>query len=178
METLNPQQLAEEGQAAYNKKEFLSAAKLFQAAAEGFKASGDELKAAELANDCSVAYLKSGEPSQAFEAAQGTEHVFAAAGNLKQQAIAFGNQAAALQELKRVSEALVAYQSAAELLLEAGETELRVYEMQAISSIQLRNHQYLEAYATLRAGIVGVKKPDFKQRVLKLLVQIPYRLIK
>ncbi len=178
METLNPQQLAEEGQAAYRNKEFLSAAKLYQAAAEGFKASGDEIKAAELANDCSVAYLKGGEAAQALGASQGTEQVFAAIGNLKQQAIAIGNQAAALQDLKKWVEALTAYQKSAELLLAAGETELRAYVMQAISSIQLRNHQYLEAYATLRAGVMGVKKPDLKQRVLKLLVQIPYKLIK
>ncbi len=178
METLSPQQLADEGQAAYRNNQFLSAAKFYQAAAEGFKASGDEINAAEMANDCSVAYLKGGEAAHALEAAQGTEETFAAAGNIKQQAIAIGNQAAALKDLKRVDDALGAYQKSAELLKQAGETELRAYVMQSISSLQLRQRKYLEAYATMRAGIEGVKKPNLRQRVLKLLIQIPYKLIR
>ncbi len=178
METFIPQQLAEQGQAAYRNVEYLSAAKLYRAAAEGFKASGDEINAAEMANNCSVAYLRGGEAADALAASRGTELVFAAIGDLKRQAMAIGNQAAALEKLKRLDEALQAYQRSAELLAEAGEDELRSYVMQAISTLQLRNRHVLEAYASLRAGIMGVKKPSLKQRLLRSLIQIPYRLIK
>ncbi len=178
METFTPQQLAEQGQAAYRNVEFLSAAKFYRAAAEGFKASGDEINAAEMANNCSVACLKGGEEADALAVSRGTELVFAAIGDLKRQAMAIGNQAAALAKLKRLDEALLAYQRSAELLAEAGEDELRSYVMQAISTLQLRNRQVLEAYASLRAGIMGVKKPSIKQRLLRSLIQLPYRLIK
>lgn len=178
METLNPQQLADEGRAEYLKNEYLSAARLYQAAAEGFLASGDELHAAEMANNCSVAYLKGENAQAALEAAKGTENVFASKGDTKRQAMALGNQAAALDNLKRVDEALATYEKSAALLKEAGEFELRAHVLQAISSLQLRKRQYLEAYATLRAGIMGLKKPNFKQRLLKSLIQIPYNFLK
>jgi tetratricopeptide (TPR) repeat protein len=178
METLTPRQLAEEGRAEYQNKAYLSAAKLYQAAAEGFKASGDEIMVAEMANNSSVAYLKGGEAAKAFEMVDGTEKVFEAKGNVRLQAIAIGNQAAALEKLKRLDEARQAYEKSAELLNEAGEFELRAYAMQAISLLQLRKRRYLEAYATLRAGIMAVKEPNLKQRLLKSLIQIPYHFIR
>jgi hypothetical protein len=89
-----------------------------------------------------------------------------------------GNQAAALEGLKRVDEAMQAYEKSAELLKEAGESELRAYVLQAISALHLRKRHYLEAYATMRAGILGLKKPNFKQRLLKSLIQIPYNFLK
>jgi len=178
METLLPQQLADEGRAEYQKREYLSAARLYQAAAEGFLACGDELKAAEMANNCSVAYLKGENAQAALEAVTGTEAVFALKGDTKRQAMALGNQAAALDKLKRVDEAMSTYEKSAALLKEAGEFELRADVLQAISSLQLRKRQYLEAYASLRAGIMGLKKPNFKQRLLKSLIQIPYNFLK
>ena len=77
METLTPQQLCQEGQAEYNKGEYLSAARLYKAAAGGFSLVGDELAAAEMANNCSVAYLKIGNAEAALEAVTGTDQVFA-----------------------------------------------------------------------------------------------------
>lgn len=178
METLNPKQLADEGQAEYKKGEYLSAAELYRAAAEGFLAAGDELKAAEMANNSSVAWLKAGNAQAALDMASGTEQAFALKGEIRQQAVAIGNQAAALEKLKRLDEAMVAYKKSAELLEQAGDFELRAYVMQSISLLQLRKRHYLEAYATMQAGIMGVKKPNLKQRLLKSLIQIPYNFLK
>ena len=178
MQTLNPQQLADEGLAAYRKKEYLSAARKYNAAAESFKAAGDDLRAAEMANNCSVAYLQGGDAQAALEAAMGTEAIFALKDNKKLQATALGNQAAALEKLHRLDEAMELYQKSALIFDEINESELRAYVLQAISSIQLRKRQFLEAYATLRLGIMGIKKPTLRQKVLKSLIQIPYKLIR
>ncbi len=178
METLHPQQLAVEGQAEYQKKEYLSAAKLYQAAAGGFKAAGDTIKAAQLMNDCSVAYFKSGNAAAALEAATGTDEVLASSGDKKLQAMALGNQAAALEKLNRLDEAMEKYEYSSRLLAEAGESELRLYVMQSISAIQLRKRHFLEAFAAMHAGIMGVKKPTFKQKLLKSLIQIPFKLVR
>lgn len=178
METLDPQQLADEGQTEYRKREYLSAAGLYKAATEGFLSHGDEQQAAEMANNSSVAYLKAGNAHAALEASAGTEKVFERMSDTKQQAMAIANQAAALENLKRWDEAMIAYADSAQLLKEAGEFELRAYVMQAMSSLQLRKRRYLEAYALLREGIMGLKKPNFKQRLLKSLIQIPYNFLK
>ena len=178
MDALEPKQLGQEAQAEYNKGDYPSAARLFKAAADGFSAQGDELSAAEMANNSSVALLKAGEASSALAAASGTDLIFAAKGDLKRQAMALGNQAAALEDLKRFEEARQKYEQSADLLKEAGEFELRAYVLQALSSLQLRSGQYLEAYATMRAGVMGMKKKNLQQKILQALMDIPFKFLK
>ena len=177
METLTPQQLAEEGQADYRKGEYLSAARLFKAAADGFSSVGDELSAAEMANNCSVASLKGGDAKTALEIVTETDQVFASKGDIKRQAMAVGNLAAALEGLNRLEEAITAYEHSAELLNQAGEYELRAYVCQSISSLQMKRGQYLEAYATMQAGIRGIKDLNISQRILKTLLDIPFKFL-
>jgi tetratricopeptide (TPR) repeat protein len=177
METLTPQQLAEEGQADYQKGEYLSAARLFKAAADGFSSIGDELSAAEMANNCSVASLKGGDAKTALDIVTGTDLVFASKGDIKRQAMAVGNFAAALEGLRRFDEAILAYEQSADLLNQAGEYELRAYVCQSISSLQMNRGRYLEAYASMQAGMLGIKEPNISQRILKTLMDIPFKFL-
>jgi tetratricopeptide (TPR) repeat protein len=178
METLTPQQLAEEGQTDYKAGQYRSAASLFNAAADGFSSAGDELSAAEMKNNSSVAFLKAGDAVSALDATTGTAEVFAMAGDRKRQAMAIGNGAAALEKLHRPDEAIANYEETARLLGELGEWELRAHVMQSLSSMQMKRGRFLEAYATLRAGVLGIEKPNLRQRILKSLVNIPYRHMK
>jgi tetratricopeptide (TPR) repeat protein len=177
METLTPQQLAEEGQAEYNRGDYLSAARLFKAAADGFSSMDDELSAAEMANNRSVAFLKAGDGKSALEAVVGTEIVFANKGDQKRQAMAVGNQAAALEQLDRNAEAIILYEQSAELFNQIGEYELRAYVCQSISSLMMKRGRYLEAYGIMRSGVMGVKDPNLSQRILKNLMEIPFKFL-
>lgn len=178
MEIINPQQLADEAQAEYNKGEYLSAAKLYKAAADGYLTAGDELLAAEMANNCSVAFLKGGNAESALEAVNGTDKVFESKGDTLRQAMAIGNQAAALEGAKQLDKAVDLYRQSAELLKELGESELRAYVLQSISSIQLRRGQYLEAYGTMGEGVMGLEKPNLKQKLLQSLMQLPFKFLR
>jgi tetratricopeptide (TPR) repeat protein len=178
MEIINPQQLADEGQAEYNKGEYLSAARLYKAAADGYLSAGDGLLAAEMANNSSVAFLKGGNAESAMEAVRDTDRVFAEKGDTLRQAMALGNQAAAWEGLKQLDNAVIAYGQSADLLKQLGESELRAYVLQAISSIQLRRGQYLEAYGTMGEGVMGLDKPNFKQKLLQSLMQLPFKFLR
>ena len=178
MEIINPQQLADEGQAEYNKGEYQSAAHYYKAAADGYLSAGDDLLAAEMSNNCSVAFLKCGNADSALKAVLDTDKIFATHGDTLRQAMALGNQAAALEGLKQLDQAVIVYGESAELLKGLGESELRAYVLQAISTIQLRRGQYLEAYATMGEGVMGLDKPNFKQKLLKSLMQLPFKFIK
>jgi tetratricopeptide (TPR) repeat protein len=178
METVNPQQLADEGQAVYNKGDYLSAAKLFRAAADSYSAAGDEVLAAEMANNCSVAYLRGGNAQEAIDVVRGTDEVFANHNESLRQAMALGNQAAALEALKRLDEALESYNKSAELLNSLGEFELRAYVQQAVSNIKLHKGRYLEAYAYMRDGVSKIDKPNMRQRLLKSLMELPFKFLK
>lgn len=176
-ETLSQEQLATEGQSAYKRGDYIAAANAFKAASESYRLSGDELNAAEMANNYSVALLQGGQAQGSLEAVSGTDEIFAEAGDVRRQALALGNQAAALEALNRPDEAIDAYERSAELLTQIGDTETRVSVMQSLSALQLRRGRQLEALATMHAGLNGVKHPTPKQRMLRKLLQIPFKLM-
>ncbi len=178
MEIIDPQQLAEEGAAEYNRGKFLDAALLYKAAGEGYISSENELSAAEMANNCSVAYLKGGNAQAALGAVKGTDLIFAGKGDTLRQAMAVGNEAAALEGLSQFDQAIGKYNACAELLHGLGESELRAYVLQSVSAIQLRRGQFLEAYTTMGVGVMGLNKPNLSQRVLKSLIQLPFKFIR
>ena len=102
----SPQDLLKQAQLAYDAENFQSAAQLFLEAADGFRIDNDAVNAAECDNNRSVALLRAGDPSGALKAASGTEQVFAQANDRRRQAMALGNQAAALEEIERVSKGI------------------------------------------------------------------------
>jgi hypothetical protein len=67
-ETIRPQNLAQEGMSLYQNQRFLESAECFRAARSGFEVAGDWSTAAEMANNCSVAFLQAGQPGDAFDA--------------------------------------------------------------------------------------------------------------
>ena len=151
---------------------------LFKAAADGYLSSGNDLSAAEMSNNCSVAYLKGGNAEAALEAAQGTDVIFAEKGDTLRQAMALGNQAAALEGLNQFDAAIGLYNQCAELLNRLGEAELRAYVLQSVSAIQLRRGQFLDAYTTMGVGVMGLNKPNLSQKILQSLIKLPFKFIR
>lgn len=174
-ETLSPRQLAVEGQAAFKKGEFSAAASTFRAAREGYRINGDELATAEMANNLSVSLLQAGEAAQALEAALRTDQVFEQSGDTKRQAMAIGNQAAALEALGRPEDAIEKYERCAELLAQVGDLDTRLTVMQSLSALQLKHGRQFEALATMQAGLNGIKHPSPKHRLLRKLLQMPFK---
>jgi tetratricopeptide (TPR) repeat protein len=177
MDVLDSQQLAQEGQAEYEKGNYRSAADLFKAAADGFSSTGDELSTAEMANNRSVALLRAGEARSALDSCFGTELIFERAGDTKRQAMAVGNQAAALEKLGRLEEAIQAYEKSAQLFAKVDEFELRAYICQSISELKLKQGHYLEAYAVMRAGVMEVNPTNLTQKLLKSLMDLPFKFL-
>ena len=176
-EYLTPQQITKEAKSAYSKGDYASAAKSFEAARQGYLSTGDELMAAEMANNVSVALLQAEDSDGALEAVEGTAEIFSKAGDDKRQAMALGNYAAALEALDRLDEAEQVYWQAAEILKNIGEDDLRLSVMQSISALQLRTGRQLQAVATMQSGVEDVSKPTLKQRFLKKLLNLPIKMI-
>jgi tetratricopeptide (TPR) repeat protein len=170
-DTLSLQELSEEGKAAYQRGDFLGSARAYEAAAQGYEATGDALTAAEMLNNSSVAYLRAGDEESALRVVQDTPDVFASEQDIRRQGIAFGNLGAALDALKRLDEAADAYQRSAELLGQAGEADLRAHVLKSLSLLQLRKGEQMEAVATMQAslgaGEKNASKGNFFSRLLK-----------
>lgn len=173
----NPQQLIEQAKTAYQDEDYPRAAEFFKTAQDRYAAAGDHASAAEMANNRSVALLKAGDAKGALQSVEGTDEIFARAGDIKKQAMALANKAAALEGLKKISEALQLYEQSSDLLKQIGENELRAYVLKSISAIQLRQGKQFEAVASMQASLDNKPNPGIKDRFVKRLIQWVYKLL-
>src|SRR6266545_3235852 len=144
-----PAKLAEEGRRAFEKKQFDLAADFFRQAAEVYTLSGAGLLAAEMNNNLSVSLLQAGNPQDALKAALGTDQVFAAANDLNRQAMALGNQAAALEALKRYKEAMV---------------------MKSAAALKLKTGKITDSAFKMMGALEAKQKPTLFERILRFLL--------
>ncbi len=176
-ENISSNQLVQEAKSAYEEGDYLTAAHAFDAAAASFEGSDDTLSAAEMRNNSSVAYLQAGEAQLALKAVEGTSAIFAEVGDLRRQGMSLGNLGCALEAVDRHSQAADAYRQAAELLEQAGEHDLRAYVMKSLSGLQLRSGHHIEALGTMQSGLEGIEHPKPQERLLKRLLQAPFKLL-
>ena len=155
---------------AYESEDFLASADFYQNAAGAYVAAGDALAAAEMKNNASVAFLRAGKPEQALAAVQGTDQTFAQAGDLKRQAMAFGNLASAQEALHQFDPAMENFTRSAEIFKQIGDREMRAYVLERISTLQLRKGKRIESLMTMENAIESKDKLKLKDRVLKGLI--------
>ncbi len=169
--TLEPDQIAAQGKLAFENKKFMEAAELFSQAADRYNAGRAGLMAAEMKNNMSVALLQAGKAREALDAALGTDQLFAGANDIKRQGMALGNQAAALEGLKRYDEAIAAYERSAELFAQAGEGDLRAMVMKSAAAIKLKTGRITESAFKMMGSLDVKDNPGFFERILKFLLR-------
>lgn len=167
--------LADRGKQEYDGGNYLAAADLFLQAARAYSSSQDDLNAAEMLNNQSVALLQAGKAKEALQATEGTEAVFEKAGDRKRQGIAISNRAAALEGLRRWNEALAEYDRAATLFEEAGEGDMHSIVRKAAANINLKRGRITDSQMDVFDSLRLVEKPTLMQRILKFLVRIGFR---
>ena len=169
---LSPQEIANQAKQTYQAGDYLLAAQAFVEASNAYEKAGDLLMSAEMKNNQSVALLRAKQARAALEAAEGTEKIFAEAGDNRRQGMALANQASALEALKRFKDAVDYYQRAGKTLEKADEGDLRAYVMQLLSVLYLRRLKFYDAVIALQSGLAGVKNPTPKQRFMKKILSI------
>ena len=167
--------LANEGKEEYGKGNYEAAAGLFSQAAQAYASAGDELNAAEMKNNESVAYLQAGNAEQALKATAGTEEVFLKAGDPRRQGIAVSNRAAALEGLKKWKEALAEYNRAAVIFEEAGQGDMHSIVRKAAAGINMKHLRVGDSQMDVLDSLRLVEKPTLTQRFLKFLMRIGLR---
>ena len=156
----------------------------FQQAAEGFSQAaafyfdkGEELLAAEMRNNQSVALLKAKKPRLALEAVQGTDQIFLEAGDLLKQGMALANQGTALQEMGEKQKAIDDFNRAAEIFKISGEKEMYLQTKQSISALKMKTRNVIGALFSMQEGLDELEKPNLRQKLLRSLLKIPQNLI-
>ena len=172
MDTLNPITLAEQGKKEYEQENYLAAADRFSQAAQAYIGMKDQLNAAEMKNNQSVALLQAGKAKEALQATEGTEEIFQKVGDVKRQGIAVSNRAAALEGMKNWKEALAEYDRAASLFEQVGEGDMHSIVRKAAANLNLKrgriNDSQMDVFDSLRL----VEKPTLTQRFMKFMMRI------
>ena len=165
---------AEQAKQEYDKGQYQAAADLFSQAARAYTDVQDELNAAEMKNNQSVALLKAGKAEDALRATEGTEEIFQKAGDLKRQGIAVANRAAALEGLKKLNEAMNEYNRAADILEAAGEGDMHSVLRKATAEIFLKRGYIGNTQMEVLDSLRLVEKPTFSQRILKFMMRLGF----
>jgi len=166
--------LAEEAKQEYGKGGYGAAAELFSKAAQAYNDLQDELNTAEMKNNQSVALLKAGKAAEALHVTDGTEEIFQKAGDLKRQGIAIANRAAALEGLKKWSEAMDEYNRAANIFEEAGEGDMHSVVRKATAEIFLKRGYISNTQMDVLDSLRLVEKPTLSQRILKFMMRLGF----
>jgi tetratricopeptide (TPR) repeat protein len=177
MDTPSTGKMIEQARSAYEAEDFDEAAKWYERVASEYALQDDLINAAEMQNNRSVSLLRSGKSQEAYLASKGTEIVFAAAGDAHRQAMALGNQASALEAMKRDSEAIQLYQESNELLKKLNEPDLRIYVLQSLSGLYLRKRKFFEAMAAMQSALDLKQHLSIRERILKKLLQVVFNML-
>lgn len=169
--SLEPHQLDDKGKQAFANKKFTEAAEYFRRAAEGYSLGRAGLQAAESRNNLSVALLQAGRAQEALEAALDTDKIFAGANDVKRQAMAIGNQAAALEGLHRYDEAIEKYGRSAELFGSVNEGDLRAMVMKSAAALKLKTGRITESAFKMMGSIDVKDNPTIFERIMKFFLR-------
>lgn len=172
MDQPNPITLAEQGKQEYEQGAYLAAADLFAQAAQAYSSARDEVNAAEMKNNQSVALLQAGKAKEALQVTEGTEEIFQKAGDIKRQGIAVSNRAAALEGMRKWKEALAEYDRAASLFEQAGEGDMHSIVRKAAANINLKRGRIVDSQMDVYDSLRLVEKPTLTQRFMKFLMRI------
>lgn len=175
MDQPNTITLAEKGKLEYERGNYGAAADLYSQAAQAYATAQDELSAAEMKNNQSVALLQAGKAKDALQATEGTEAIFENAGDLRRQGIAVGNRAAALEGLKKWKEALAEYDRAAALLEQAGAGDMHSVVRKAAANLNLKRGRLADSQMDVYDSLRLVEKPTLTQRIMKFLIRIGFK---
>lgn len=172
-----PSNLAQSAKYAFEEGDLDTAIEKFTAAKDGYHQADDRLMAMEMANNLSVALLQAGRPDDSLVEVRGTPQIFLEAGDELRAAMAYGNLASALEATGDLEGAESALEQSIRHFNEIGEKENLVHATRALSQLQLRRGQPLEAVSTMQAGLENQPKLSLKNKLLRSILSIPSRLL-
>jgi len=169
--------LAEEALEHFREGQLSQALEAFQEAASLYASDGQSVRAAEMANNISVTLIQLDRPQEALAALAGTAEVFSEAGEQRLQGQALGNEAAAQEALGETEAAIELYRRALDVFEEADDGEARSYTLQALSRLQLKSGQAIEALNSMQSALDARPRRGLVGRMVQRLLRLPYRLL-
>ena len=173
----NADTLKEQGLELFQQDRLAEAAEKFQEAARLYQAEGQVVNAAEMLNNVCVVRLAEKNWEAALASVQGTPELFAQHGLALRRAQALSNLAAAHDGAGHLDEAAGLYEQAIDLYKELGDHENRAACWKALSNLQIKQDNKLQALASMRAGLDLQTELSPKEKTLKGLIDQAFKLM-
>ena len=170
--------LSKDAKKSFEQGDLDAAIRGFTAARDSFHRASDHLMAAEMANNLSVALLQADRPEDSLVEVRGTPQLFLDANDEYRAGMAFGNLSSALEATGDLEGAEGALEESIRIFKKIGEKENLMHAARALSQIQLRRGQPIEAVSTMQAGLEGQAKLSLKNKLLRSILSIPSRLLR
>ncbi|MCJ7716865.1 MAG: hypothetical protein MUO54_10155 [Anaerolineales bacterium] len=161
----------------YSARKFQQASSAYSLAADFYLSQREEVRAAEMRNNQCVALLQAKKPRDALTAVNGTALIFETGGDYLKQAMAYANEATALKDLGKKSEAIEKFILAADLFNQLNEVDMHLEVMQSISALKLKSRNLVGALFSMQDGLEQLEKPTLRQRLLLKLLKFPQNLM-
>lgn len=168
-------ELARAAMLAYQRGEMSTAEHGFRAASQQFAQNGEELQAAEAANNLCVVLLQAERPHEALECVRETPAIFEHHQNLALAAQAYGNLGSAQEGCGRLPEAEAAYLRSLDLFRSLRDSEGESLILQRLAQVQLRQGQPIGALASMQASLEAAPHRGVIQRCVRRLLSLPGR---
>jgi tetratricopeptide (TPR) repeat protein len=169
--TIEPTELSDQGKRAFQEKKFEEAAALFEQAAKGYSLAQNGLLAAEMQNNKSVALFQAGRAQEALDAVGNTDEYFAAQKDIRRQAMALGNQAAALDALHRYDEAITKYERSADLFADVKDGDMRAMVLKSAAAIKLKTGKLTDSAFKMMGSLDAKDKPSIFERIMRFILR-------
>lgn len=173
----NADVVKEQGLDYFRQDKLAEAAEKFLEAARLFEAEGQPGSAAEMMNNVCVVRLAEKDWDAALAAVTGTPEVFQRLNQPVRQAQAVSNLAAAHDGAGHLDEAAALYEQAIDLYKALGDTENRAACWKALSSLQIKQDNKLQALASMQAGLNLQSELSPKEKTLKGLLDQAFKLM-
>ncbi|MCB9421324.1 MAG: tetratricopeptide repeat protein [Ardenticatenaceae bacterium] len=167
----NPQQLKEQGQAAFQRGAYDEALALFEQAAAGFAAQDDAVGQGEMVNNMGVIYRVKREWDTAVTTLAQAQTLFQQAGDVNRQAQTLGNLGDLYAARKKRDNAARCYSQAAALFAQTGDGDKQSQVLRALSLLRLRQGHWLEAMMRMEESLTTAPRLGLGKWLLRVLLR-------
>jgi len=167
------EKLQKEGLEAFRDGNYELAQSKFEALLEIAEAEGQPVKAAEALNDLGVTRKQLGDLDGAMEALRQALKYYQDNDDELGEAKTLGNFGMVEEAAEKYEDSIQSYLDAASIFEELGETELATFTWQALSKLQLRQKDWLNAIASYERGLDNLPDNSVKKKFVKNLLKAP-----
>ncbi len=173
----NLDKLQKEGVDAFRAGNYELAEEKFLALIDAATTENDPAKVAEAHNDLGVVRKQLGNIDDAMEALHAALKYYQDVDDARGEAQVLGNFGMVEAGAEKYEDAIQSYLDSATIFEELGDSEMAMYSWQALSRLQLKQKDWINALAAYEEGIAHLPDSSIKKKIVQTLLKTPQKFL-